>query len=172
MRAGLPERIDSVRNGVYVLWIDAAGFVDLDVDPGFEGVAYVGVAAGSGRLKKRFREEWRRSSGRSTPRRTLGVLLLTRLSLVPRPRPDRDPQHGTRYYTFGDDGEGRLTTWIEDHGTFAYLETASPVDAVELEDQLVPHLAPPLNISKWNNPIGPRLGELRRQSATLASVYR
>jgi hypothetical protein len=65
-RAVMPERIDSVRNGVYVLWIDASGFVDLEVQPGLDGVGYVGVAAGSGGLKKRFREEWRRTSARSS----------------------------------------------------------------------------------------------------------
>jgi hypothetical protein len=102
----------------------------------------------------------------------MGALLRTRLNLVPRPRPDRDPERGARYYIFGDDGEHRLTTWIEGHSTFAYLETASSAEAVGLENQLVPLLKPPLNISKWSNPLGPSLEELRRQTAVLASGYR
>lgn len=171
-RGPVPEWLDSTRRGVYVLWMDTLGFKQLGVRPGLGGTGYAGVAAGSGGLRKRFVEEWRPpNSGRSSPRRTIGALLRAQLDLVPCPRHDKDSERAARYYVFAGDGEERLTMWIDVHCEFAYLEETPVVDARQLESDLIPYLGAPLNIRKWSNPIGPRLEELRHETAALARKY-
>jgi hypothetical protein len=146
--------------GVYAVWATPAAWRTLSLPPGKGGVLYVG--RGDPTLRRRFREEWRpKTSGRSSPRRTLGALLKDRLELHPVPRRDVDPARGARYYCFAGEGEGRLTEWSEQNLLFAcHCTLAGGADAVETE--LVQLVRPPLNLTKWPNPEARRLRELRK----------
>jgi hypothetical protein len=144
---------------VYVLWLDDDGWTKLGNVMSVGGVAYVGV--GDPSLQRRYKEEWRpKNSGRSSPRRTLGALLAENLDLSPRPRVDRDRVRGARYYVFGDEGELRLTAWVEKHASFA-CETTAGAPAGTVETQVILRLQPPLNLTKWPNPLKEELGNLR-----------
>lgn len=126
----LPDSVASKQHGVYAIWLDDKAFRQLRLTPGKGGVAYAGVAGGTGGLAKRFREEWRPPhSGRSSPRRTLGALLGRRLKLKPRPRPGKGGKN-FKYFTFGEDGEAALSAWIDDHATFACVEVAEHISCV------------------------------------------
>lgn len=170
-----------VSTGIYVVWLDRRGWLDIqeqriDIPMGEKGALYVGVGVGQRGLRGRFRQEWRpRDSGRSSPRRTLGALLAKELDLEPQPRPDRDPGRGARYYVFGDEGEQRLTDWLEAHAAFAWLsrdeiERLIDLDPLALETGLILHLRPPLNLAKAKrDPLRRSLEGLRKEMREFAA---
>ena len=132
-------------------------------------MAYVGMAEFSRGLRKRFGEEWRRKhSGRSSPRRTIGVLLWDELNLVPRPRPTKTAKLNPKQFCFEEDGELRLTNWLDPRAEFAYRvitqEELGREQLADLEGRLIRHLKPPINRGKWDNPIGAELGRLRNDA--------
>lgn len=160
-RGAFPEARDVPNEpGVYAVWFSEKAWGQLRISPARQGLAYIGV--GDPSLRRRYREEWRpKNSGRSSPRRTLGAVLAQELALVPRPRPDRDPDRGARYYVFGSDGEARLTTWLEEHATFACC-TTDEARAGDVETDLIPACSPPMNLTKWPNPLRKALRDARR----------
>ncbi len=165
----LPESVASRKHGVYALWLDEQAFRQLRLHPGKGGVAYAGVAAGSGGLAKRFREEWRPPhSGRSSPRRTLGALLRRRLKLKPRPRPGEGGKN-FKYFMFGSDGEAALSAWIDTHSQYACVEVdieewPGVYRVEDIETALIEKLQPPLNLTKWRNPEKARLSATRKSA--------
>jgi hypothetical protein len=176
-RGPLPERLSIRERGVYALWLDEQGFSQLGITPsGQDLIAYVGVAGGAGGLGARFRQEWRpANSGRSSPRRTIGALLRKRLKLTPRPRPGTAAR-SSEYFTFGEDGEGALTAWIEAHATFGYLvlrpeDLGTVLRAQDVETVLIQQLRPPLNISKWRNPQMEKIAVARGKAARKAARF-
>lgn len=170
----LPAILTVTNQGLYALWLDDEAYHLLDLVPGLDGVAYVGVGAGQGGIARRFEEEWRPlNSGRSTPRRTLGSLLLDELGLQPMPRPTRTAAPNPTYFRFADDGEWGLTDWIETHAAFAYVEVSSQdlgdwETLAKLEKAVIQYVRPPLNINGWQNPARPRLKALRETAARMA----
>jgi hypothetical protein len=192
MQARLPERVTAqllhskgelpavltvANQGLYALWLDKEAYRLLELEPGLGGIAYVGVGAGEGGIARRFEEEWRpENSGRSTPRRTLGALLLDELRLQPRPRPTRTAAPNPTHFCFADAGEWDLTDWIEAHAAFSYVEM-SPRDlgewegVVKLENAVIQHVRPPLNINGWQNPARPRLKASRQAAARRAELW-
>ena len=176
-RGTLPSQVHTSEQGVYALWITNEAFETLDLHPGMGGVAYVGVGEGRGGLGRRYAEEWRpKNSGRSSPRRTLGALLIDELGLEPRPRPGREHPRNAKYYVFGDSGEQALTEWLDRHASFAHVEV--PAEALEpertvgdAEAALIKYLQPPLNIDQWANPASQRLKQMRRAAAEKAARW-
>jgi len=163
-RGPLPRSKDLPADaGIYAVWGSPVPGQPPAVDSAAAEILYVG--RGDPSLRRRFAEEWRpRTSGRSSPRRTLGALLQSELGLVPVPRQDRDIVRGARYYCFADDGEARLTEWCDQHLEFAAV-TCARGEADGLETALIALLMPPLNLTKWQNPDAPRLRALRRRLA-------
>jgi len=152
-----------------MLWLSSEAWRQLDISAPVDGIAYVGV--GNPSLRRRYREEWRpRNSGRSSPRRTLGAVLAHDLRLVPRPRSDRDPKRGAHYYTFGEEGEARLTRWLEEHASFACRATEDLI-AEDVETQLIQLVTPPLNLTKWGNPLKQRMREARKAMEVRAAEF-
>lgn len=173
-QAGPPTRLATVEQGVYALLLAPEVFGALDLEPGFGGVAYVGIGEGKGGLGRRYGEEWRpKNSGRSSPRRTLGSLLVSELNLQPRPRPGREHPRNAQYYVFAGDGEQILTDWLDRYAKFSYVEV--PPTALDeeyslsdVETALIQRLKPPLNLTKWDNPAASRLGRARKNAAQIA----
>lgn len=171
----LPSRVTSTGRGVYVLWLDAKAFETLGLEPGRGGAAYAGVAGGAGGLAKRFREEWRPAhSGRSSPRRTLGMLLQEVLGLEPQPRPPGNSPRDCEYYCFGSAGEMRLTAWLDQHAQFSHVEVdigewSGVVRVEDIETQLIGALRPPLNLTRWPNPATARLTLARAEAKKAAA---
>jgi hypothetical protein len=144
--------------GVYVLWLDDGAWHGLGISPGVGGLAYVGK--GDPSLRARFHEEWLpETSGRSSPRRSIGALLALTGALPLRAtrRRDRDPARGARYYAFADDGEQHLSKWLQDHALFA-CAVANP----GIEGRLIAWTRPPLNLTKWKNPARESIQAARR----------
>lgn len=160
-RGAFPEAPDVPNEpGVYAVWFSEKAWTQLSISSSRQGLAYIGV--GDPSLRRRYREEWRpKNSGRSSPRRTLGAVLARDLALVPRPRPDRDSNRGARYYVFGTEGEARLTRWLEEHATFASYATEE-AKAGDVETDLILASSPPLNLTKWSNPLRQALRDARR----------
>ncbi|MGH8872879.1 MAG: GIY-YIG nuclease family protein [Acidimicrobiia bacterium] len=165
----LPDSVTSRRHGVYALWLDDKAYRQLGLGRGVGGVAYAGVAGGTGGLAKRFREEWRPPhSGRSSPRRTLGALLRRRLKLKPRPRPGGGGKN-FKYFGFGEDGEAALSAWIEAHALYACAEVnvdewIAVYRVEDIETALIERLRPPLNMTKWRNPARGRISGARKSA--------
>lgn len=175
-RGPLPARLATSEPGIYALWLTHTALDSLELKPGSRGIAYLGVGEGKGGLGRRFGEEWRpRHSGRSSPRRTLGALLTDELGLEPRPRPGAAHARNANYYTFGEEGEERLTEWLDQHADFAHLEVTPGAlgfsgTLVGLEAALIQYCEPPLNLTKWANPSAPRIALARKASAERAKL--
>jgi hypothetical protein len=173
----LPTPIEGTGQGLYALWLDEEAYELLNLKPGLDGIAYVGVGAGVGGIARRFEEEWRPvNSGRSTPRRTLGALLMDELGLQPRPRPTRTATPNPQSYSFAEAGEWDLTEWIEAHATFAYVEVPSEdlgdwESMLAVERALIEYVRPSLNINKWQNPARQRLKAARKAAARMAERW-
>jgi hypothetical protein len=101
---------------------------------------------------------------------------LDELGLQPRPRPTRTATPNPQSYSFAEAGEWDVTEWIESHATFAYVEVTSEdlgdwESLVELENAVIQHVRPPLNINGWQNPARPRLKALRQAAARRAELW-
>lgn len=125
--------------GVYALFL-REGVELKGIEPGEDGLLYIGLAANREGLKGRCLFDARTRN--HSPRKSLAVLLMDELSLTPvlvaKPNsPD----------TWGLDAasDARLTRWMHDH-----LELAVEFcdDPQQRETELVGMLAPPLNLQK------------------------
>ena len=167
--------------GLYMVWLNPVGWREvrhggIRLPPGAEGALYVGVGLGQRGLRGRFSQEWRpRNSGRSSPRRTLGALLLKRLDLLPRPRRDRNPKRGSDYYVFCEEGEARLTDWLETHARFAAvtedeIRSVTDLDLITIETELIRHVRSPLNLAQAEGrPLRRALEDLRKEMRAIAA---
>jgi hypothetical protein len=176
-RSRLPALLPATGQGLYALWLDEKAYSLLDVGRGLHGIAYIGIGAGNGGVRRRFEEEWRPSnSGKSTPRRTLGALLVEELGLRPKPRPTKTAIPNPRYYCFAGSGESDLTDWLEAHSHFAYVELPSNQlrgwgTLTEIERALIRRVGPPLNINGWDNPNRSILKAARQTASRLAERW-
>lgn len=176
-KRSLPKKLHTRERGVYALWLDENAFATLQLAPGRDGVAYVGIGDGGQGLAGRYAQEWRpKNSGRSSPRRTLGALLIDELVLVPRPRPGANHPRNAKYYVFGSEGERALTSWLDAHAEFAFVEIPDQElqegeSLAQVEQDLIQHLEPPINISKWRNPERTRLLQARKAAAEAAAKW-
>lgn len=111
----------------------------------FEGlnVVYTGIAGGSLRTRD-FRQHFKgNNAGRSTLRKSLGVLF--GYKLIPR---DKDPNTGKTKFNPKDEQE--LTEWMLENLIMYFLPTA---DFNSIEIKLINHFNPPLNLKDNQNEI-------------------
>lgn len=111
----------------------------------FEGlqVIYTGIASGSLRTRD-FRQHFKgNNAGRSTLRKSLGVLF--GYKQIPR---DSDPNTGKT--KFGNADEMKLSEWMCNNLIMFFLPT-SDYDSIEIE--LINHFNPPLNLKDNSNTI-------------------
>lgn len=111
----------------------------------FDGlnVIYTGIAGGSLRTRD-FRQHFKgNNAGRSTLRKSLGVLF--GYKLIPR---DKDPNTGKTKFNPKDEQE--LTDWMLENLIMFFLSTA---DFSSIEIKLINHFNPPLNLKDNHNDI-------------------
>lgn len=119
-------------------------------------VIYVGIAEGKEGICGRYRDHFlRKNAGRSTLRKSLGVLF--GYEQIPR---DRDPWSPRT--KFSEPDELRLSSWMAKWLILYFAERPSPLD---LEVALITQFDPPLNLDKnvcvRNMPFRKRLRALR-----------
>ena len=121
-------------------------------------VIYTGIAGKS--LKTRdFRQHFKgNNAGRSTLRKSLGVLF--GYKLIPR---DKDPNTGKTKFCVED--EIKLSDWMQKNLIMYFLPNS---EFNNLEDKLIEHFNPPLNLSKNRNLVNldfrKKLSELRNKT--------
>lgn len=126
----------------------------------FEGlqVIYTGIAGGSLRTRD-FRQHFKgNNAGRSTLRKSLGVLF--GYKLIPR---DSDPTTGKT--KFDNEDEIKLSEWMCGNLIMYFLPT-SDFDSIEIE--LINHFNPPLNLKDNSNTIN---FDFRRLLSSLRASY-
>lgn len=127
----------------------------------FDGlqVIYTGIASGSLRTRD-FRQHFKgNNAGRSTLRKSLGVLF--GYNLIPR---DSDPTTGKTKFNIED--EQKLSEWMLNNLMMYFLPTA---DFVNIEIELINHFNPPLNLKDNSNIIN---FDFRRLLSSLRSKKR
>lgn len=116
---------------------------------------YTGKAAS---LRKRLLTHSGNSSGSSTFRRSVGCLMLNELAIVPR-------QFGPkRKLAFETASEAKLTAWLSDNARVAWMPFEH---AGDLEDWIIGHYRPPMNLQGNRGEHSGRLLELRAQARGL-----
>ena len=154
--------------GIYAVYLregDAIGRATANPD----GLVYVGVSAD---LKARGVETHFKTGGSkfSTLRRSIGALLKGQLDLTAIPRSPGASKSNTRNYKFTNDGERRLTSWMEDHLEVGFVVVDQ--GAEDVEKAVITALEPPLNLKGWKNPQRALLKRLRAVCAAEAAVNR
>ncbi len=141
--------------GVYALFL--AGEAALSkLITGPHDLLYIGKAPSGLDVRNHFLHT---HSGFSTLRRSLGALLKAKLSLQAIPRGPGASQTNITNYRFTNEGEQRLTAWMERR--LAYNHVRVENDIGHIEKRLIAELGPPLNLTNWPNPQAPHLKALR-----------
>ena len=129
-------------------------------------ILYTGVAGPSSGLRRRITwAHFGNNAGRSTLRRSLGVLL----GFTPIPRDTKNPGNG--HVRFCPDEEARITAWMKDNLLVYYFSNDS---YEEMEDEMIATLNPPLNLSKNANPVNSEilaLISLRRSNGRIRLLF-
>lgn len=151
--------------GVYILCL-RPGSILPGVTPANEGLLYVGMTDDDLNVRNHFMHV---DSGRSSPRRSLGAMLRTKLLLEPIPRNGGRHERDATHFRFTDGGERDLIDWMRDHlmGSQLVIE----VDVDRCEGDLIRELMPPLNLTKlggWKNPQKATVMGARKGCADLA----
>jgi len=162
------SRVDAPsRSGVYTIYLCPRNLLAPFAE-GENGLIYIGLSA---RLSDReFSQHFSsNSTGFSTLRRSLGAVLKDQLSLRAIQRASGTSESNVRNYRFDAKGEEVLTKWMCEH-----LEVGIYVTDryKELENLLVPHLKPLLNLTKWKNPYRLAIKGLRKVCANEARQVR
>lgn len=106
-------------------------------------VIYTGIASGSLRSRD-YRQHFKgNNAGRSTLRKSLGVLF--GYKLIPR---DKDPSNGKT--KFGETDEQKLSDWMSQNLLMFFLPAT---DFADIEKALINHFNPPLNLKDNHNSI-------------------
>lgn len=143
------ERIIADSSGNYILCLRTNSKLPIvEVKPTltiFDGlqVIYTGIAGGSLRSRD-YRQHFKgNNAGRSTLRKSLGVLFVYKQ--IP-----RDSDSSTGKTKFGNTDEEKLTEWMCSNLIMYFLPT-SKFDSIEI--QLINHFNPPLNLKDNHNSI-------------------
>ena len=147
---GRPKEIPIGAGNYFVVLKEGCSLPDVGIPvkmAKFRGmdIIYTGIAGASSGLRRRI--TWAHlgnNAGRSTLRRSLGVLM----GFTQIPRDIETPNN--RHVRFCPEEEERLSLWMKDNLLFFF----HPDDDCEMtEDEMVAVLNPPLNLSKNANPI-------------------
>ena len=131
------------------------------IKPGHHGTIYVGATEKSLVIQKRFLQV---HSGRAALRRSLGALLREDLKLQPLAKGLQSSK--SEKFRFTNDGEARLTEWMNNNLWAAQLEVKVLLSRKEID--LIRELQPPLNLTKWFNPQKAFICERRKVCADMA----
>jgi hypothetical protein len=163
-RARLERLSAPPTGGVYAIYLRRPKLL-APFEEGKNGLIYIGLSTNlaAREFEQHFSSE---RTGFSTLRRSLGALLKRQLALTAIPRTSGPSETNVRNYRFDGDGEGRLTSWMCEHLEVGVHGSQRYAD---LENFLVPHLRPLLNLTKWPNP---NRAEIKRLRALCADEAR
>lgn len=149
--------------GVYGFFLIEGAGVPGIAQPGGQAL-YIGT---SGNLAQReFDTHFAAGqSGFSTLRRSLGALLIDQLDLKPRPRGTGASETNYRNYRFDDEGEERLSAWMEASLRVGVHAVSEPK---AIEKALIGLACPPLNLTNWANPDSPTIKAARAACVEMA----
>ncbi|HYD72267.1 MAG TPA: hypothetical protein VEF55_03965 [Candidatus Binatia bacterium] len=133
--------------GVYALFLRSGANLP-GVDPAEQGLLYIGKADGHGGFKRRC--HFKGGTRNHSPRKSLAVLLMQELSLVP--VLIRKPT-APNTWALERHSEERLSKWMHSNLDLA-IELRTDPRVVERE--LVAKLAPPLNLNLCKQSVGHR----------------
>ena len=129
------------------------------------GLVYIGLSSNLAE-RNHFQAKY---SGFSSPRRSLGAILKSDLSLSAEPRTGPS-QANYKNYRFAGDGEKRLTAWMRQNLRYSVHPYEGDLNA--LEKRLIVENEPPLNLIKWPNPQKPHIENLGRACRLEAKLVR
>lgn len=121
------------------------------------GIVYVGMTEDSLDSRNHFLAK---SSGFSSPRRSLGAILKRVLDLQAMPRARGPSSKNYDCYSFAGNGESRLSEWMRQNLDYAIVELDGDLRSVEAAAILA--LEPPLNLTGWRNPQKRYIMDLRK----------
>jgi hypothetical protein len=140
-------------SGVYALYLsDPHALSDIP-----SGLLYIGMTYSSLEVRNHFIHA---DSSFSSPRRTLGAILKSKLGLHAIPRGSGRSAKDFTNYKFAAPGEDRLTAWMGEHLTYGFAVLENRVK--EVEQELIACLQPAINLTDWPNPKRKPLKELRK----------
>lgn len=129
--------------GVYAFFLnDPVQLTPIESDPSH--ALYVGMTDQCLSARNHYAHP---DSGFSTFRRSLGAILKDRLRLT---LTCRSKGSEANFYRFTNEGENRLTQWMETH--LYGSQVALSDDILAHEKTLIRELRPPLNLTGWPNP--------------------
>lgn len=147
----LSDHRDSVANipdhpssGIYAIFAKNEDCLP-DIDLPLGGLVYIGR---SSHLEQRNHFK-AKHSGFHSPRRSIGAILKKTLNLTATPRAPGPAENNYSNFRFTDEGEARLTAWMQ--SKLEYSIYPFPGDVDELERRLIVENEPPLNLNKWRN---------------------
>ena len=147
----LPMHMD---NGVYAIFVETPQCLPNVVLQQKE-LLYIGRSdnlAGRNHFKMK-------SSGFSSPRRSLGAIIKSELKLNAEPRSTGRSPSNYKNYCFGSEGETRLSKWMRQNLKCAIYPLDSDVQVIE--KRLIKEYEPPLNLTNWRNPKKKMIQNLR-----------
>ena len=151
-----PEDVPVVAGaGVYGLFGREADCLLPDIVLPEDGLLYIGES-GDLRGRDHFVAQ---HSGFSSPRRSLGAILKSRLGLTAMPRASGSSETNFRNFRFAGDGERQLSEWMRKNLEYAVFPFSGEVK--QLEARLIEAHGPPLNLKGWRNPQGRVIRRLR-----------
>lgn len=150
------------RPGIYGWYFDSALLSHLPLEE-WRGMSewkilYIGIA---GWKKKRTLTQRiygchiNGSADNSTFRKSVGAILATELSLCLE-------RSGNSCWTFGSEGEGRLSAWLKEHARVAWIEDSNPSELEKYALSQFGHLLPLNSHGNRDNKYRRKLRELRR----------
>ena len=142
--------------GVYAIFAKTENCLP-GIDLPLSRLVYIGL---SSQLEKRNHFK-AKNSGFHSPRRSLGAILRMQLGLNIIPRGSGASETNYRNFRFTEEGEERLTRWMQSN--LEYANYAYDGDVDQLETLLISENEPPLNLTKWRNPQKRNIQALREQ---------
>lgn len=147
---------NSPEPGLYAIFAASPGCLPDIVLPE-TGLVYIGQ---SGHLAQRNHFKPNNGhSGFSSPRRSLGSILKTELSLIAEPRAAGRSETNYKNFRFAGYGEERLSEWMHQNLLCAICRFDG--DIASIEKRLIEDYEPPLNLTGWRNPQKTRIQGLR-----------
>jgi len=156
---------EKVRSGIYAWYFD-------EIPPGVpekglcsvEGwkLLYIGMVQNQPVRERLLSRHYGGNAEESTLRKSLGSLLRDKLDLTPRKKSAR-----SKKWTFGDD-EDKLTEWMHKHARVKLVGIAMK-KVKEMEEVLIKHFSPPLNIEEGSHPFAAELEAIRKECGETAT---
>jgi hypothetical protein len=136
--------------GIYAIYFSGDEFPDNNLNIGKDDLIYIGKTESSQASRDRDTHFKSGKTGSSTLRRTIGSLLLERLSLHPIPRNEKDFKKGkTTFFKFDETSEGILSSWMKANLSLSFYEYPKSPESIDfLETELIKIIKPIFNISK------------------------